>query len=183
MRKVVAFVGRIGAGKDEAANYLSERLGWPVFKISQPLKDELKKLGKEIDRENLAHLGNDWSKRYGDHYLAQLALEQNSENFIASGPRQLGQMEYFRKNCDFYLVEVQTDDEKRFQRAQNRSEELKEAHNLEMFLKDEIEKDASDGAQQVLKCIEMADHHISNNGTIEDLHREIDSLIDILKLK
>lgn len=175
MRKVIVIVGKIGAGKDEAATYLSAKLGWPVFKISEPLKDELKRQGKEINRANLAELGTKWSGEKGDDYLARLALKKYKGNIIISGPRQLGQIEYLRKNSDPTIVAITADDKTRFARVTARNS-VREAGSLENFIKEELANDASCGANQVIKCIDQAHCAVDNSSTLEEMYRKLDKV-------
>lgn len=176
MRTVIAIVGKIGAGKDEAAEYLSKKLNWPVFKVSQPLKDELKRQGKEINRENLAKLGTEWSKKKGDDYLARLALKQYKGNLIICGPRQLGQIDFLRQNSNLTILAISARDSIRFKRVIKRNS-VREAKNLQKFIEEEIKNDASDGANQIIKCIDLADLTINNNGSLDKLHRSLDKII------
>lgn len=176
MRKVIAVVGKIGAGKDEAAAYLSKKLGWPVFKISDPLKQELKRLGKEINRENLAQLGTKWSQERGDDYLARIVFENHNGNLIFSGPRQLGQLNYLKKNSDLKIIAITADDKLRFERVTSRNS-VKEAKTFNDFIKDEIDNDASDGANQVIKWIDNAHCTIQNNDSLDNMYRELDKII------
>jgi len=181
MQTVIAIVGKIGAGKDEAAEYLSKKLNWPVFKVSQPLKDELKRQGKEINRENLAKLGTEWSKKKGDDYLARLALKKHKGNLIICGPRQLGQINFLRQNSNLIILAINARDNIRFKRVIKRNS-VKEAKNLQKFIEEEIKNDASDGANQVVKCIKLANIAVENNGSLDNLHRNLDKAIKKINL-
>ena len=176
MQTVIAIVGKIGAGKDEAAAYLSKKLGWPVFKISDPLKEKLRRQGKEINRENLANLGTEWSREKGDDYLARLAIEKNPGDIILSGPRQLGQIEYLKNHTKLILVAIDASDQIRFERVTARNS-VKEAKNLDAFIKEEIENDASDGANQVIKCIDQAHCTVDNSSSLEEMYKGLDKII------
>lgn len=176
MQTVIAIVGKIGAGKDEVAEYLSKKLGWPIFKISDPLKDELKRQGKEINRENLASLGNQWATQKSDDHIARLALEKHKGNLIISGPRQLGQIEYLKNHSNFTMIEITADDKIRFERVTARAS-VKEAKNLESFIKEELKNDAAPGKKvQILECIKLADYRIPNNSTLKDLYAKLDKI-------
>lgn len=175
-RKVIAIVGKIGAGKDEAATYLSKKLGWPVFKMSDPLKNELKRQKKEINRKNLADLGTKWSREKGDDYLARLALQSHKGNLIISGPRQLGQIKYLNKKTDLTIVAISADDKIRFERVISRKS-VKEASSLQDFIKEELKNDASDGANQVIKCIDQAHCTIDNSSTLKEMYDKLDKIL------
>jgi len=181
MQTVIALVGKIGSGKDEAATYLSKKLGWPVFKISDPLKQELKRQGREVNRENLATLGTTWSRQKGDDYLVRLALKKYRGNLILSGPRQLGQIEYLKNHTKLILVAIDASDQTRFERVCARGT-VKEAQDLDAFIKEEIENDASDGANQVIECIAQASYRATNSASLAKLHRELDKIVKLENL-
>lgn len=174
-------VGRIGAGKDEAAKYLSKRLDWPIFQISAPLKEEVKKRNIELSRENIQRVGVEFAQKYGDGYLAELAIKSFEENGIVSGPRQLGQIQYFKNNCRFILIFVDADDEIRFSRVQSRNS-VKEAHTLERFIKDEQEKDVLGPVQRLEDCIELADYKVTNNTSLDKLANQLEKVIETERL-
>lgn len=176
-RIIIGIVGRIAAGKDEAAKYLHGKLGWPVFQISAPLKAEVRKRGLELNRKNMQEMGEKFAKTYGDDYLAKLALKSFKQNGIVSGPRQLGQIKYFRSNSRFILVFIDAADKIRFERAKSRGI-VNEAKTLNDFARDEIEKDVIGDIVKLDDCIEMADYKVENNSTIENLGEKLDEIID-----
>lgn len=176
MRTVIAIVGKIGVGKDEAAKYLSTKLNWPIFQISSPLKEEVKKRGLELNRENIQKIGIEFAQKYGDDYIARLALESCDKNLVVSGPRQLGQIEYFKKNSRFIMIHINADDQLRFQRVTDRKS-VSEATTLKSFIRDEREKDVSGPVQRVEDCIKLADWEVTNNATLDKLFGQLDEII------
>lgn len=177
MRRVIAIVGKIGVGKDEAAKYLSTKLNWPIFQISSPLKDEVKKRGLELNRENIQKIGVEFAQKYGDDHIARLALKSSKENLVVSGPRQLGQIDYFKKNSQFIMINITASDNLRFNRVKKRNS-VSEAETLEDFIKDEIEKDSSGPVQRVEDCIKMADYTVHNESSLEQLFKNLDKVIE-----
>lgn len=180
-RTVIAVVGLIGAGKDEAADYLSQKLGWPVVQTSKFLKDELKNRGLEINRDNLAMIGDEFCKKFGDHFLAAEILKNNSGDLIVSGPRQLGQIDYYKENSRLILIAITAPDELRFERVRMRGG-TKEAENLQEFIESERKNDLSGRANKTDECIKLADYQVENTGTINDLDRKLDEILINKKL-
>jgi len=177
MRKIIAIVGKIGVGKDEAAKYLSTKLNWPIFQISAPLKDEVKKRGLELNRENIQKIGVEFAQNYGDDYIARLALKSCDKNLIVSGPRQLGQISFFKKNTQFVMINITAKDRLRFERVRKRNS-VNEASTLEEFIKDEIKKDSSGPVQRVEDCIKLADYRVDNESTLEKLFKKLDKILE-----
>ncbi len=177
MKKILGFTGLIGSGKDVAAKYAGEKLGIPFFQISDVLKDIMRGQGVEITRDTLIVCGTKYAKEFGADYLAKVLLKKiDGDKGVMSGMRQVAQIEYMRKNSDFYLVAVGADAEVRFRRSKERAE-AGDAKSLELFVQNELEENSGNNIQRVFECVKMADVLIINNSSLEDLYRKIDDLL------
>lgn len=175
-RTIIAITGPIGAGKDEAAKYLADTLGWPIFQISAPLKEEVKRRRLELNRENIQKIGVEFAKTHGDDYLARLALESFDQNGIVSGPRQIGQIKFLRENSRLIFIKILADDKVRYERVLSRGT-VKEAPTLETFVQDEKEKDCLGDVQKLDDCMALADYSVENNSILPALHRQLDEIL------
>jgi len=81
-----------------------------------------------------------------------------------------------KNHTKLILVAISADDKIRFERVTARGS-VKEAGNLESFIKEELENDASDGANQVIKCIDQAHCTIDNSSSLEKMYEGLDKLI------
>jgi dephospho-CoA kinase len=64
--QIVGIAGTNGAGKDELGKLLAERCGYHFHSVTDVLRDELRRQGKEITRQNLAALSKQWRNESGD---------------------------------------------------------------------------------------------------------------------
>jgi len=64
--EIVGISGTNGAGKDALGLLLAERCGYHFHSVSDLLRDELARTGKEITRENLGALSRQWRQESGD---------------------------------------------------------------------------------------------------------------------
>ena len=71
--------GTNGSGKGEAAEYFKKK-GYAYFSLSDLIREELQKSGKELTRDNLIEKGNELRDTYGPDILAQLAKFQGIDN-------------------------------------------------------------------------------------------------------
>ena len=185
---IIGLTGKNAAGKGEIAKHLQSK-GFVYFSLSDALREEATKRKLEHSRENLINLGNGLRKKFGANYLAeqinekikkQLKIKKN-QNFVIDSIRNPGEIEELRKNKGFLLVGVVTDEKIRFQRLLKRGR-IGDATTFEDFRKQEDKENNNEASgQQLDKCLELADKHISSNGTINEANKEFDEWLNSLK--
>ena len=177
MKRTIGIIGPIRAGKDTAGSYISKALGIPVYAISAPLYEICKERGLEPIRETLIDLGTEMAAKEGDDFLAKRLLAQAPDAFIVTGIRQLGQIELLRNKSDFTLISIDANPAIRFERSQT-TKKLGEADTLEEFIKRELAENSPPRAQRLFECMKRADYSLRNDGTIEELKQQLDTLLE-----
>lgn len=175
MKKVIGIIGPVGAGKDTAGDYIAERLGIPSYQISSPLKAILAERGLKLTRENLVALGTEIASQKGEAYLAEYIIDRAPESLIITGIRQLGQITYLRAHTDLTLIAIDASPQIRYDRVKN-SHTVIEAEDLDMFINHELQENSAPNVQRLFECMALADHRITNEGSIEDLHTSLDRI-------
>jgi dephospho-CoA kinase len=175
MKKVIGIIGTIASGKDAAADYLTEKFHLPVFQISQPLKDVCAERGIEPTRQNLIGLGTTLSKEMGEDFLAQLLLKKIEHEGIITGMRQLAQIAYLKKHAALTLIGIDAEPSIRFDRVKKRNKQG-EATNLEEFIQQESQENSAPNVQRLFECLQLANYHIDNNGSLEELYQQLDAI-------
>lgn len=183
---IFGLTGKNAAGKGELAKHLESK-GFTYFSLSDALRDEATKQGKDHTREVLIKLGTQMREHFGHGVLAARINEkiaehkkQGKEDFVIDSIRNPGEIEELRKNSDFVLIGVHTDAEIRFQRLLKRGR-TGDAKTLEEFQEHEDKENNNEGAgQQLDKCLEMADKIISSNGTVEEANKDFDEFLEAL---
>jgi dephospho-CoA kinase len=75
---------------------------------------------------------------------------------------------------DFILIHVYiTDPEVRYQRMQKRGSQRDNMTYIDFLKQDRVSEDLF----RIHETIKMADFSISNDGTLEDMHRQIDKMV------
>ncbi len=175
MKKVIGVIGPLGAGKDTAAEYIAKKCSIPLYQISGKLKELAQE--KWITREGLIIFSRKISEQHGDGYLAQAIIEESVEPIIIiAGMRQLGQIQYLKKNCDFILIWITADPAIRFERTIGRGKTW-DPLTLEEFLVIEKKEDG-ESVQKISACMDMVDIALSNEGTLDMLYTSLDSIIE-----
>jgi dephospho-CoA kinase len=182
---ITGLTGRIASGKGVIAEFLKEK-GFEYFTLSNEVREEAKKRGIPIERKTLQDLGNLMREEEGLGVLIKRVIRKMEENkdYVIDGIRNTGEVEELRKAFkeNFYLISTDADLELRWRNMQNRGKES-DPKTFEGFL--EIDKrDAGENlgnGQQVKKCMELADYHILNNSTLEDLYLKITEVYKKIK--
>jgi len=178
-REVIGIVGTIAAGKDAAGEYIGQSLDLPVYQISSPLKAMCKDEGIEPTRDNLIALGTKLAAERGDGYLAEYILNNSSESLIVTGMRQLGQLAVLDSLSNLTLLSIDANPELRFERAK-KSGKLGEAKTLDEFVARELAENNPPNAQRLFECMKLAQYHLTNEGSEEELHIKLDQLLNTI---
>ena len=176
-KEVIGIIGSIRSGKDEAGEYIASKLGVPIYQISSPLKQICAETGVEPTRENLVALGTRLAKERGDGYLAEYILEHMPDFAVITGMRQLGQIAVLKSSSKLTLVAIDATPETRFERGQI-DKKNGEATTLEEFIARELAENSPPNAQRLFECMKLADYHVENEGSIEELHNKLDEILE-----
>ncbi len=182
----LGFTGPNAAGKGEAIKYLVEKKKFLSFSLSDIIREEAKKRGFEPSRDNLITIGNELREKEGPGILAKKIIQKikNSPQAVVDSIRNPYEVEELRRGlADFKLIGITADVKVRFERAKLRNRPG-EGQTLEEFIaKEERENSTDENAQQLNKCFEMADFKIDNCGSLEELYKKIDEILETLGYK
>ena len=183
---IIGLTGKNASGKGEAANYLKTK-GFIYYSLSGIIREEATKRNLEHSRDNLINLGNELRKKFGSDYLAKQTnkkIKQESRknnNFVIDSIRSPYEAKELMKNKDFVLVGIDAPIELRFKRLLERNR-IGDAKTLEYFkLQEQRENLKSDVNQQLDKTFKMSQKIILNDGSLKELHKKIDKLLENLK--
>ncbi len=182
---IIGLTGKNAAGKGESAKHLQKR-GFHSLSLSDELREEATRRGMGHSREELIALGKQVREEHGTGYLASRinenisALRQKKvENFVVDSIRNPGEVYELAKNEDFRLVAIEALSQLRYERMRKRQRQG-DATTFEQFVEIEKKENSKSGAgQQLDVCIGMAAHTIENNGTLEELWKNVDKLVEV----
>jgi dephospho-CoA kinase len=183
--KIIGITGTLASGKTSVKDFFLSRFSSYFISLSDIIKEELLKEGKELKRENFIAKGNELRKKYGNQILAEvvtLTLPEkiNKQLIIIDGIRNPGEIEYLRKKFgkNFILIAVDAPRELRFKRLLERRKEGDPATFEKFFEMDEIDlgRNQPEYGQRVEECLRLADLLIINDGTVEDLNKKLEKI-------
>lgn len=176
---ILGFTGLIACGKDVSKTYVEKKYGASSYRYSTMLRDILTRLYLPMTRENLQNLSTDLRARFGEDTMAKVIAEdaKNDEHeiVIIEGIRRMADIANLQQTPNFYLISVETTPENRYQRMVKRNENVgDENKTYDDFLKsDQMETEV-----QIPDVMNHAKFHVDNNGSVEDLYRQIDEIIE-----
>ncbi len=175
---IIGLVGEMASGKGTVTSHLLEKYQATEYRFSDILKDILERVHLDVVRKNLASLSLGLRNHYGQDILAY-ALAQDIKNddsqvIVVDGIRREADLKYLIEMEGFVLVYVEADLEKRYERLIGRNE--KQDDKMKTF--EEFKSDHELETETTIRELKgMADVVIDNNGSVEELQKQIDNLI------
>ena len=178
--KIIGVIGQNGSGKDEVLKYLRVKYAIPFLSTGEMVREIAAKESKEPTRENLQEISGRYFREFGQGCFVKLAAEKIRQNGWAiggiTGIRSLDDISVLRKGFgnDFILINVDiSNPEVRYQRMLKRGEG-RDPHTYAQFLKQDA---AEEEIFHIRAAAQFANYSINNDGTLDDMHREIDRLV------
>ena len=173
---MLGLTGSNAAGKGEVAERL-RRNGFAVHSLSDIVREEAAARGLAPERENLIRVGNELRRQGGAGVLAERILPRLGRRDVVDSIRNPSEVEVLRRLASFVLLGVVAPVELRFERARSRAR-AGDPETLEAFRAREDEENTTDPhAQRLAATLALADHVLSNRGSLEELEREIERVL------
>lgn len=169
---IFGIAGTNGAGKDSIGVMAQERHGFLFVSGSDMLREECRKRGLPVERENLRMISAEWRRKYGLGVLidraVELAKKGNFKGLVTSPMRNVGEAKRVHE-LGGTLVWVDADPKIRYERATSRNRSEEDKKNFEEFMaEEEHEMTRPEGGDEatldMLGVKEICDIFMENNG-------------------
>jgi len=172
---IIALVGQLASGKGVVKEYICKKYLAKSYKFSSPLRDVLERLYLPVSRENMQNISLDLRKRFGEDLLAKIiaqdAKKDKTDVIVIDGARRLDDIKHLQPLSEFKLISVSTEAESRHQRVKERNEnDGDKEKTLIQFQEDE----KRESELEIPKVMAASNYQIDNNGSFEELYRQID---------
>ncbi len=175
---ILGLAGKIACGKSTASNYLIKYNQGVKFGFSDSLREVLDIYDLPITRENMQNLSTLLRKNLSEDILAKAmvkkAREAKNNLVVVDGIRRFTDIENFLKLKNFFLIYIEADQKKRYERYIKRNESPGDA---EMSWAEFQERDAAESETQIEALKDKAHYIINNNQKIELLYKQIDDIL------
>lgn len=174
---IIGITGTLSSGKDTVAEYFIGK-GFTAFSTADELRSYMEQHKLPLDRDTMRDMGQRVRQEHGDDILERWAAAKfpHGQPVIITAMRHPAGIEYLRTLPDFFLIAVDAPIELRFERALARGR-IGDGVTLDIFRSQEDEERKTVGsAQQLDVVMGMADYVITNNGTLEELHAQLEGV-------
>ncbi len=177
-KHIIGIAGEMASGKDTVTAYLEERYGAKQYRFSDPLRSILGTMHLDITRDNLTTLSTHLREAFGQDILAHI-IEREAEGtdadiVVIDGVRRLSDIDLVKEKPNFTLWYTEADVNIRFERLHGRRENQDDSTlTLEQFIEDH----SNETERFIPELKNHAKVVIENNGTLEELHAQVDKLI------
>jgi dephospho-CoA kinase len=176
---ILAIVGMCGTGKSTAAKYIEETFKFKPIYFGGYVLEELKKRNLEINSANEKLVREDLRQKYGLDVIAQRAAGtihsyvSAGSHVIIDGLYSFSEYLYLEEKFDKQLVLLSVHSPKtlRYQRLGQRE--------VRPLTPQEVDQRDFSEIKNIEKAgpIAVADYHIINDGDIQDLYKDIDTIM------
>jgi dephospho-CoA kinase len=178
---IIGITGTLGSGKGTIVDFLVREKGFAHFSVRAYVSEEIVQRGMEVNRDSMVEVANDLRRKNSPSFITDQLYEQalaGGKDSVIESIRTPGEAESLRGKGRFVLFAVDADPEIRYRRISLRKSET-DYVSFETFLADEQrEMESHDpNAQNISKCIELAEFHFTNNGTIEALTQQVEKVL------
>ncbi len=177
---IIGITGTLGAGKGTVVDYLTTK-GFVHYSARDFIIREIERRGLPVDRDSMTMIANDMRSTHSPSYIAEMLYNEAKsagQDAVIESLRTEGEILSLRQNGNFHLLAVDADPKLRYERITLRASETDKIP-FEKFIADEArEMHATDpNKQNLARCIELADARLVNNGTVNDLYVQVDSIL------
>jgi dephospho-CoA kinase len=178
---IIGITGTLGAGKGTIVEYLIQNKGFLHFSAREFIAKEVERRNLPLNRDTLTDVANDLRTQNSPAYIIEMLYKEaasTKKNSVIESIRTIGEIESLRKKSNFVLLAVDANNKLRYQRIAKRKSATDNV-TFETFLANEKREMTSvnPNNQNLLKCIELADYILNNDGNIDDLHVEIEKIL------
>jgi dephospho-CoA kinase len=178
---IIGITGTLGAGKGTIVEYLIRQKGFIHFSVREFLLSEIKKRQMPQNRDSMVIVANELRAKHSPSYIIDELYNESqkiNKNSVIESIRTPGEVYSLRGKDLFFLFGVDADPAIRFKRIKLRKSETDQI-DFQTFIKnEEREMTSTDPNKQNLKkCLELADFLFTNNGSMNDLYKEIEHVL------
>lgn len=177
---IIGIAGTLAAGKGAVVQYLKSK-GFAHYSSSDTLKKILRERGNPLTREYMSSLAEELLAAHEGGVLGmnmERAEKSGQENLVLEAIHRMSEADFIRSRGG-KIWGVDADIKLRYERTLARADGEKDAVTYEQFLESSARED--EGKRQLTSNIKSvvasADTVFMNDGTLEELHAQVDTAL------
>jgi dephospho-CoA kinase len=182
--KIIGITGTIGAGKGTIVSYLTEHHGFKHYSVRGYLIRIIEQRDMPINRDSMVLVANELRANTKPSFIVEELYNEallEGESCIIESIRTPGEVAALKDKGHFTLFSVDADRKTRYERILIRGSETDMVDFATFSENEEREMTATDpNKQNVGACMKEANIHFDNNGSFNDLYRQIDAALQNL---
>ena len=177
-KQILAFTGLPASGKGTAAKYFIKKHNAVAFRFSTSMRDVLDRLYLDQSRKNMSEISRVLRESFGQNLFSKViandASKSKSKLVVVDGVRRTYDLEALKQIKGFQLIGIEVDMKTRFERLKKRGENSDDTSKTwEQFQADhKLETEV-----YIPELLKQADVTIDNNGSLEDLYKQLEKLV------
>ena len=177
MRTHIGLTGLNASGKGEAASFL-KTCGFRYHSLSDVVRREATRLGRDHSRESLIETGNQLRATEGTEVLARRILPDLTGRDVIDSIRHPDEIAVLNSLERFFLLGIEAPVPMRFERSRRRGR-IGDGVTLEEFQRLESRELAAPGteSQQLLECLRRVDGTVANDDSLELFRSRVEELL------
>lgn len=183
---IIGITGSLGGGKGTVVDYLVSEKGFKHYSSSDHLIEILKDRGETVDRDGMNSVANELRANNPAGVPAETykkyEAQDGKSDVIFESLHSVPEVDFI-KSIGGVVIAVTADSDIRYDRITKRGS-VKDDVSKEEFIaqQEREEKGSSDpNKSNIFDTIKAADFVIKNNGNIEELHTQIEKLLQQLQ--
>jgi dCMP deaminase len=183
---IIGITGTLAAGKGTIVEHLESK-GFKHFSVRAYLRQIVEERGMEVNRDSFVAVANELREKNSPSFIAEELYRQAAEaggDVIIESIRTEGEVNALKGKGNFYLFAIDANSKLRYDRAIGRASETDSVSYETFVANEEREWANTDPTKGNLKrCIELSDFTFSNEGSLEELHAQVDAVLNKLSNK
>lgn len=189
--KLIGLSGTNGAGKDSVAEVLRDKYGFYFISVTELLRNEAKKRGLAVERENLRMISAEWRRESGLGVLIDKAVEtyekqggdSNYAGLVVSSLRNPGENDSVHA-LKGKVIWIDADPKIRYDRIFSRQRTSEDNKTYEQFVDEEQAEMNHSGDEATLSLLGVKDKSditlINEGSEISELQKVIQSKLSAI---
>ncbi len=182
---IIGVTGTLGAGKGSVVDYLTKEKGFAHLGVTDFMRSIANERGITPVRMTFHEIANE-HRVLGPTKLQEAVVEWGkgkgvTDNFVIEAQHTPDEVRFVQEQGGIVLA-VDADMRTRYDRITSRGHDKDNTTFEEFKAHEELEMRPTDSSSNHLaEALAVADFHIENNGTLEELHAQIEEVLKGLK--